>query len=178
MLHFAVRDTGVGIPLDKQKAIFEAFTQADSSTTRKFGGTGLGLAISKRIVDVMGGRIWVESEPGKGSTFHFTARFPLQKIQQGKQELIDMELVQGLSVLVVDDNATNRTILEEMLRSWQMSPVVADSGKQALDTIEHAKAKGNPFSDGDPVKDAKRLHLMRERNQPWVPETFKDLMLQ
>jgi two-component system, sensor histidine kinase and response regulator len=146
VLHFAVRDTGVGIPLDKQRTIFEAFTQADSSTTRKFGGTGLGLAISKRIVDVMGGRIWVESEPEKGSTFHFTARFSLPKTVPEKQALGDMESMRGLPVLVVDDNATNRKILEEMVRSWHMHPALAEGGQQALDVLELAKAKARPFS--------------------------------
>jgi signal transduction histidine kinase/DNA-binding response OmpR family regulator len=146
VLHFAVRDTGVGIPLDKQTAIFEAFTQADSSTTRKFGGTGLGLAISKRIVDVMGGEIWVESEPGKGSTFHFTARFALPAVLPQRQILEDLESARGLRILVVDDNTTNRNILEEMVRSWHMHPVLAHDGQQALDTLERAHAEGTPFS--------------------------------
>ncbi|HEY2353026.1 MAG TPA: response regulator [Candidatus Acidoferrum sp.] len=145
-LRFAVRDTGVGIPLDKQKAIFEAFTQADSSTTRQFGGTGLGLAISRRIVDVMGGRIWVVSQPGKGSTFHFSVPFEMSKTLPEKRELGDMKAVRGLRLLLVDDNATNRKILEEMLRHWGINHVAASDGQQALDKIEQAKARGSSFS--------------------------------
>jgi signal transduction histidine kinase/DNA-binding response OmpR family regulator len=146
VLHFAVSDTGVGIPLDKQKAIFEAFTQADSSTTRKFGGTGLGLAISKRIIDVMGGRIWVESQPGKGSIFRFTARFALRKIAPDRPEMSEVELLRGLPVLIADDNATNRKILEEMARSWHMNPALAEDGQQALNMVEHANLNATPFS--------------------------------
>ncbi|HLZ11031.1 MAG TPA: response regulator [Candidatus Acidoferrum sp.] len=146
VLQFAVRDTGVGIPLDKQKEVFEAFTQADSSTTRKYGGTGLGLAISKRIVDAMGGRIWVESEPGRGSTFRFTGRFPLQKASSRNPMREDLEMLRGLSVLVVDDNATSGNILEEMTRSWLMKPVQAGSGREALDILARSKTEPTPFS--------------------------------
>jgi two-component system sensor histidine kinase/response regulator len=145
VLHFAVRDTGIGIALEKQQLIFEAFTQTDSSTTRKYGGSGLGLAISSRLVNRMGGKIWVESEPGRGSTFHFTARFQLQKISSRKYAPLGAEALRGLPVLVVDDNATNRCILQEMLLAWQMNPKLAESGLEALKTLERANTEGSPF---------------------------------
>src|SRR6202163_1157953 len=146
VLHFAVRDTGIGIPLEKQQLIFEAFTQTDSSTTRKYGGTGLGLAISSRLVNRMGGKIWVESEPGQGSTFHFTTRFHLQKISSRKYAPLGVEALRGLPVLVVDDNATNRRILQEMLLTWQMNPVLTESGPEALKILEQADTERIPFS--------------------------------
>jgi len=145
VLHFAVSDTGIGIPLEKQQLIFEAFTQTDSSTTRKYGGTGLGLAISSRLVNRMGGKIWVESEPGGGSTFHFTTRSQLQKISSRKYAPLGAERLWGLRVLVVDDNATNRRILQEMLLAWQMNPKLAESGLEALTTLERADTEGTPF---------------------------------
>ena len=144
-LHFAVTDTGIGIARDKQEKIFGAFVQADGSSTRLHGGTGLGLAISSNLVELMGGTIWVESEPGKGSTFHFTARFgrvaeanPPQA-PAGAEDLIDMP------VLVVDDNATNRKILMETLRRWGTQPVEAASGFQALEIFRGAARDGRPF---------------------------------
>ena len=145
-LHFAVSDTGIGIPLEKQQLIFEAFTQTDSSTTRKYGGTGLGLAISSRLVNRMGGKIWVESEPGRGSTFHFTTRFQLQKISSRKYAPLGAEALRGLPVLVVDDNATNRRILQEMLLAWQMNPELSESGPEALKILERANTERTPFS--------------------------------
>jgi CheY-like chemotaxis protein len=142
-LHFMVRDTGFGIPPEKQRAIFEAFTQVDSSMTRRFGGTGLGLAISMQLVGLMGGRIWVESEVGKGSTFHFLVRFGLQK--GAGRPAIAPEILKGLPVLVVDDNQTNRTIFAEVLTNWGMLPTMADSGTAGLTQMRQAAARGQPF---------------------------------
>ncbi|MDD3925212.1 MAG: PAS domain S-box protein [bacterium] len=128
-LHFCVSDTGIGIPEDKQSLIFEAFTQADASNTRRYGGTGLGLAISTRLVGLMNGRIWVESEAGKGSKFHFTAVFTKARIDQAQLTGLKLD---GLSVLVVDDNPTNLRILKEMLERWHMQPDMASSGSEAI----------------------------------------------
>src|ERR1700736_47708 len=131
-LHVSVRDTGVGIAVDKQRLIFEAFTQADSSTTRNFGGTGLGLAISTQLVHMMGGRLWVESELGRGSTFQFTAPFRRQGPSVAKRPPLMPAELADVRVLVVDDNATNRRILNEVLLQWRMQPLLVDSGVAAL----------------------------------------------
>ena len=143
-LHFAVTDTGPGIPPDKQRLIFGAFAQADSSMARRFGGTGLGLAISARLVELMGGRIWVESEVGKGSTFHFTACLGLQReaVVKSKAERIDLE---AMPVLAADDNETNRGILAEMLANWRMRPTTVGGGRAALAEMKRAAAAGDPF---------------------------------
>ncbi len=143
-LHFSVSDTGIGIPPEKQEIIFHAFAQADGSTTRKYGGTGLGLAISMQLVEMMQGRMWVESDPGCGSTFHFTARFGLSSEVSTGQE-IDSTGLAGLRVLVVDDNATNRRILEEVLNNWGACPVMAEGGAAALAAVEQAASAGEPF---------------------------------
>ncbi|HZI99703.1 MAG TPA: response regulator [Gemmatimonadaceae bacterium] len=140
VLHFAVRDTGIGIPTSKQALVFEAFSQADASTTRQFGGTGLGLSISSRLVAMMDGRIWVESEPGKGSTFHFTARFDKCATPVQPTVFDPHVSIQGLKVLVVDDNATNRRILETMLSRWGMQPTVASSGQEALRLLHRSSS--------------------------------------
>jgi two-component system, sensor histidine kinase and response regulator len=145
MLHFAVTDTGVGIQLKKQASIFEAFTQADNSTTRKYGGTGLGLSISSRLVEMMGGRMWLESEPGKGSTFHFSARFQLQKVHSSEPAPIGLEGLHDVPVLIVDDNATNRRILKEMLLGWRMRATETDGGRSALALLERTAAEGGVF---------------------------------
>jgi PAS domain S-box-containing protein len=143
-LHFAIRDTGIGIPIEKQRLIFDAFEQADGSTTRRYGGTGLGLAISAQLVELMGGRIWVDSAPGQGSTFHFTARFSLSREPISSPASQPVRLW-NLAVLVVDDNATNRRILQEILQSWQMRPTVVDGARAALAAMEQACAAGEPF---------------------------------
>ena len=144
-LLFKVRDTGVGIPADKQQAVFRAFEQADGSTTRKFGGTGLGLAISTRLVEKMEGRIWLKSEKGKGSTFYFTARFAL---------LTDLPTIsmsgplrlRGLRVLVVDDNKHTRFVLRELMAGWNMRPEVVDGADQALACLSQAADQRDPFA--------------------------------
>jgi signal transduction histidine kinase/DNA-binding response OmpR family regulator len=143
-LHFAVRDTGIGVPLDKQQLIFDAFTQADGSTTRKFGGTGLGLTISSRLVKIMGGRIWVESQPGHGSTFHFTARFE-KGTRHGRPAPVAAADMLGMRVLVVDDNATNLRILGETLTRWGMMADLAEDGVSALRELQLAHEEGHPF---------------------------------
>jgi len=143
-LHFQVSDTGIGIAPEKQSRIFDSFTQADSSTTREYGGTGLGLAISSRLVEKMNGNIWLRSELGIGSTFHFLIRFLPGKELDAVSLPIAPELLEGISVLLVDDNSTNLRILDNCLRSWKMKPVLASSGSEALDVMDTAGGQ-NPF---------------------------------
>ena len=143
MLRCTVRDTGIGIPEDKRWEIFGAFVQADASTTRRFGGTGLGLTISSQLVEMMGGRLWLDSQPGTGSQFHFVVRFDVH-------EHADLSLppafdLRTIRALVVDDNATNRHILAEILASWQMSATGVATAHEALDTLRSAFAAGQPF---------------------------------
>jgi signal transduction histidine kinase/CheY-like chemotaxis protein len=144
VLHFAVHDTGIGIPADKRQLVFNAFEQADTSTTRQYGGTGLGLAIAARLVGMMGGTIWVDSEVGRGSTFHFTARFGISS--EPVEPLPGRERLKGLSVLVVDDNAINRRLLLEFLGKWEMRPTAVDGGAAALAALTQAAAAGRPFA--------------------------------
>src|SRR6202142_359271 len=146
ILHFRIRDTGIGIPNEKQVAVFEAFTQADGSTTRKYGGTGLGLTITKRLVQLMGGEIWVESRPGEGSTFHFTTRIGISSEQAESPEVLSPEILRNSLVLVVDDNQTNRIILVEMLKSWGIKTQAAKSGKEALCLLEDSYKDGHAFT--------------------------------
>ena len=141
-LYVRVRDTGIGIPPDKLASIFEAFEQVDTSTTRKFGGTGLGLAICSRLVTLMGGSIWADSELDRGSIFHFTVRFDLAR---GKPLPQPPVVVQGTRVLVVDDNATNRRILEEILSSWDMQPQAVAGAREALQVLREAFRAGTPI---------------------------------
>ena len=143
-LHFTVRDTGIGIPLEKQQLIFEAFSQADGSTTRKYGGTGLGLTISALLGKAMEGRIWVESAPGEGSSFHFTAIFGVGS-QAGPVLAEDDAQLARIPVLVVDDNVTNRRILTETLWKWRMVPTAAASAQEALSQMRSAAERGHPF---------------------------------
>ncbi|HTV55402.1 MAG TPA: response regulator [Terriglobia bacterium] len=144
-LHFVVSDTGIGIPPEKQKVIFDSFTQADSSITRRFGGTGLGLTISSRLVKMMGGRIWVESEIGRGSSFHFTARFSHQSGEALPASFAASRLSPGLRVLVVDDSAAQLSILDAMLQRWGAKVSLASNPEAALDALRQAHASQQPF---------------------------------
>jgi len=153
IIRFSVRDTGIGVPADKQEQIFAPFTQADTSTTRRFGGSGLGLAISAQLVEMMGGHLAMTSEVGHGSTFYFTARFP--RVRKAASPPVPRPAwvdLSGLPVLIVDDNATNRQILFEMLTNWKMRPTVTAGGGEALALMKEAHAAGRPFqlvlSDG------------------------------
>ena len=144
-LHFTVSDTGIGIAPEKQRQIFRPFTQADSSTTRRYGGTGLGLAIALRLVELMGGQLWVESTEGRGSTFFFTATFERPAIARERPAISKPRALEGLRVLVVDDNATNRRILEEMLASWQMKPTVVNDAESAVTALTAAAGRNARF---------------------------------
>jgi PAS domain S-box-containing protein len=145
LLRFSVKDTGIGIPQAKQRIIFDPFSQADSSTTREYGGTGLGLAIASQLVELMDGKIWVESKVGRGSTFTFTVQLPLQR--EGEDDLVWAKVsdMQDLPVLIVDDNATNRFILQEMLANWGMKPEAVESGEKALEALKRANIIGKPL---------------------------------
>lgn len=144
-VRFSVRDTGIGIAPDKQKLIFESFSQADTSTTREFGGTGLGLAISRQLVELMNGRIWLDSELGKGTSFHFTATFGVLSDAPREYDPSRLESLLGMSVLVVDDNATNRRILDEMLNAWGLAPSSVEDGRAALHELRNAAADSRPY---------------------------------
>jgi len=144
ILHFTVRDTGIGIAPENQASIFDAFSQADGSMTRRFGGTGLGLTISSRLVGLMGGRIWVESQPGEGSCFHFTAAVGLASGCAAREPVAPDRLA-GLRSLVVDDNATNRHILRTTLERWGMQPVLAAGGAEAMDLLRRGEPPVKPF---------------------------------
>ncbi len=145
-LHFSIRDTGIGIPQEKREKIFNAFEQADGSTTRKYGGTGLGLAVSTQLVQMMGGQIWVESKVGTGSTFQFTTRLGLSQGPMPQRVPVDFSEFRDLPVLIVDDNAMNRFVLKEILAYWGMKPVAVESAIEALNTMKNAQEVGQPFS--------------------------------
>ncbi len=144
-VHFTVQDTGIGISMEQQKVIFEAFTQADGSTTRKFGGTGLGLTISSRLVEAMQGKLWVESALGRGSCFHFTVSLGVAHQMTPQSSSVDASLA-GRPVLIVDDSVTNRRILTDMVWLWKMRPTSAGSAQEALSYMVHAAEIGDPFS--------------------------------
>ena len=144
LLHFAVSDTGIGIPENIQEKIFGDFDQADTSTSRRFGGTGLGLAISRQLVALMGGRIWLESQVGLGTTFHFTAHFTVQD-PATIPVAAELDELEGLPVLVVDDNATNLQILDEVLSHWGLKPTTASSPHDAMKLLQDSSGTGPPF---------------------------------
>ena len=168
VLHFRVNDTGIGISADQLHTIFEAFEQADTSTTRRYGGTGLGLAISSRLVELMEGRIWVESEIDHGSTFHFVAHFATVSPDAiGNGSTIYPPMLNGLRVLIVDDNATNRRILVEIMANWMMQPVAVSSVSEATEELRRMCEAGDPYAmvltdanmpDVDGFELARRIH--------------------
>ena len=139
LFHFVVADTGIGIPKDKQEMIFQPFSQADTSTTRRYGGTGLGLTITTRLVQMMGGRIWLESEEGRGSRFHFTVSLRTSHMESHSRASRAPLGLRGVRVLVVDDNRTNRRILESLFTRWEMIPEAVDSGEAALAQLSAAR---------------------------------------
>ena len=143
MLHFKITDTGIGIAREKHATVFEAFNQADGSTTRRFGGTGLGLTISATLVQMMGGRIWLEGEPGLGSTFHFSVAVDVASIEQAQRP--SAAALVGLPVLVVDDNSFNRRILQAQLKRWHARPTCVASGQTAMHTLRNGVEAGTPF---------------------------------
>ncbi len=145
-LQISVSDTGIGIPEEKMKSIFEAFEQADGSTTRRYGGSGLGLAITTRLVQMMGGQIWVESAVGTGTTFYLTVQLGLHADQTNKPELSHSFNLTDMNVLVVDDNATNRRILSAMLSNWRMNPTTVEDGFAAIAKLKKAQQTGHKFS--------------------------------
>jgi signal transduction histidine kinase/CheY-like chemotaxis protein/ligand-binding sensor domain-containing protein len=173
LLRFAVSDTGIGIPAEKQQLIFDAFSQADASTTRKYGGSGLGLAISSRIVQQMGGKIWVSSKAGEGATFYFTAALQALGSREEFAQTIQLDLA-GVRVLVVEDNASNRTILEQALKTWGIDADVAGSAAEALSRLHEAARREKPYqlvlTDGRmPGKDGFNLVEEIRRSLPARP---------
>ncbi len=145
-LHFAVKDTGIGIPRERQLSIFEPFTQADGSTTRTYTGIGLGLTIAKRLIELAGGKIWLESELGKGSNFHFTTQLKIPDKPLLHTTALHLERLRGLPILVVDDNSLNRRVLREILSHWGMRATDSPDGPTALQVMRAAKDIGHPFA--------------------------------
>jgi two-component system sensor histidine kinase/response regulator len=177
VIRFEVTDTGIGIPKSRLGVIFDRFTQVDSSTTRQYGGTGLGLAICKRFVQMMGGRIGVQSEEGEGSTFYFIIEFKLQKGSSSTVHVARAVNVEGLRVLIVDDNITSRCLLKETVKHWKMVPTAVDGGQAALEALERAGQTGQPFSlaiidarmpEVDGFALAERIQASPEANKPTI----------
>ena len=182
-LHLSVRDTGIGVLDEKKDAIFHSFTQADGSTTRKYGGTGLGLTISKKLVGLMGGEIWVESDVGKGSTFHFTAEFDLQSRAHLISDMACKDL-EGLSVLIIDDNLSSRIILNRTVNSWGMTATEAESGKKGIIKVMDAQKSGKSYDlilldylmpEMDGLDVARALQKWGMDNAPIIMLTSADL---
>lgn len=142
-IHFIISDTGIGIPEEKQKLIFEAFTQADSSVSRQFGGTGLGLSISSSLVELFGGKIWVESQIGKGSDFHFIIPFKISK--KSDLNAFREEGLNGIHVLIVEDNATTSELLSEIIMGWGMKPKIVSRGEEAIEILRKELERNNPY---------------------------------
>ena len=186
-LRFAVADTGIGIPPERQSAIFSPFEQADGSMTRKYGGTGLGLSISCRLVEMMGGKIELESRVGEGSTFSFIARFGLRRVEEPGSGVAIPEEFRGLRVLIVDDHATNRRILRTMVAQWEMRPTTVEDGHTALLQLRRAATAGDPFRlvlfdakmpEMDGFTFAERARPFEERaRQGWSPAELPIIML-
>ena len=174
-LHFAVRDTGIGIPGEEQDVIFEPFQQADGSINRHYGGTGLGLTISQHLINLMGGRIWVESRPGEGSTFHFTGKFTKKSVKKQKEALPELPpFLRGARVLLVDDNATSRQVLKELLSGWDLQVTKAESGVKALAELKKAGTDSQNFriifiDKNMPSMDGFELAVKIQRNSVQSP---------
>jgi signal transduction histidine kinase/DNA-binding response OmpR family regulator len=176
-LHFSVRDTGIGIAADKQQLVFMPFRQADGTTTRRFGGTGLGLSISSHLVHMMSGRIWLDSEVGRGTTAHFTARFGLSQSQpQHPAHRIGSDLA-GLTALIVDDNTTNRLILERQLRSWQILPTLASSAAEALGVLERSEYQFDLIITDCHMPGMDGFEFVRQMKKRWPVYPHRTLML-
>lgn len=179
VLRFFIRDTGIGIPKEKQDEVLKRFTQADSSTTRQYGGTGLGTSISKQLVELMGGRMWLESEPGKGSVFYFTARFEIAPVSE-RPSPISGEEFKNLKVLIVDDNAANRVLLTRIVSSWGIETRPVNNGEEALKAIAEAKQKGFPFQalllDYD-MPEMNGFEVAKEMRKIMEPKELKIILL-
>ncbi|MBI3525224.1 MAG: response regulator [Betaproteobacteria bacterium] len=166
--YFTVSDTGVGIPEDKQASIFIPFLQADTSTTRIYGGTGLGLTISARLVEMMGGKIWLDSKPGRGSTFHFTVRFNLQTAIQPEEDRVNLD---GIRALVVEDHPVSRRVLADTLKQWNIETQEAENGESAMEILEQARRAKTPFSlvfldDTLPFANSRQIAARIRRSSP------------
>jgi signal transduction histidine kinase/DNA-binding response OmpR family regulator len=176
-LHFSVRDTGIGIVADKQQLVFMPFRQADGTTTRRFGGTGLGLSISSHLVHMMSGRIWMDSEVGRGTTVHFTARFGLSQSPSPHPSRRVGSKLAGLTALVVDDNTTNRLILERQLRSWQILPTLASSAAEALGVLERSEYQFDLIITDCHMPEMDGFEFVRQMKKRWPVYPHRTLML-